>query len=235
MCPDATHGQAAKRTPTARGARLHRRLDRCRPDERCVSVSVRTLGAEEARLLTAARLVALEYAPYLAHALFSTQPVAAAGLGTFAVDRGWRLYVDPATLVSWGPTLAGGVLVHEIGHLVRAHADRGDALGVDYDHERWNLCTDAAINDDLLAAGLPLPDGVVTPAALGLAEGGIEEMYYAALSQQTASGMRLDGTEDCGGGRGCGSGAGDPPASWELSADDPAAPAVGPADASMTR
>jgi predicted metal-dependent peptidase len=196
-----------------------------------LSVSVRALNSDEARVLTAARLVAVEHAPYLAHALFSMQPVAAEGLGTFAVDRGWRLYVDPATLTGWGPTLAGGVLVHEIGHLVRAHAERADALGADYDHQRWNLCTDAAINDDLLAAGVPLPDGVVTPAALGLAEGDIEEVYYAALSQQPGSDMKRDGVD----GGGCGSGAGDPPASWELPADDPAAPAVGPADASMTR
>ena len=199
-----------------------------------MSVSVRALNADEARLLTAARLVAVEHAPYLAHALFSVQPVAAEGLGTFAVDRGWRLYVDPATLVGWGPTLAGGVLVHEVGHLVRAHAERADALGADFDHERWNVATDCAINDDLVAAGVPLPDGAVTPAMLGLAEGGIEEVYYAALSQQTASDMRLDGA-DGGGGGGCGSGAGDPPAPWELPADDPSAPAVGPADASMTR
>ena len=64
-----------------------------------MSVVVRRLNADEARLLTAARLVAMEHAPYLAHALFSTQPVAAVGLGTFAVDRGWRLYLDPATLL----------------------------------------------------------------------------------------------------------------------------------------
>jgi len=171
-----------------------------------VSVVVRRLNADEARLLTAARLVAVEHAPYLAHALFSTQPIAAEELGTFAVDRGWRLYVDPATLVGWGPTLAGGVLVHEVGHLVRAHAERADALGAGVDHQRWNFATDAAINDDLLAAGVQLPDGVVTPAALGLADGGIEEVYYAALSQQTASHMKLDGA-DVGG---CGSGAGDP-------------------------
>src|ERR1051326_2195804 len=205
MCPDATHGQAAKRTPTARGARLHRRLDRCRPDERCVTVSVRTLGAEEARLLTAARLVALEYAPYLAHALFSTQPVAAEGLGTFAVDRGWRLYIDPATLVSWGPTLSGSVLVHEIGHLVRAHAERAEALGAEVDNERWNICGDLAINDDLIAAGVPLPAGAGPPAMFGLAEGGIEEVYYAALSQHAVSRT----TPGSAGESGCGSGAGD--------------------------
>jgi predicted metal-dependent peptidase len=170
--------------------------------------------------------------PYLAHALFSTQPVAAEGLGTFAVDRGWRLYVDPATLVGWGPTLAGGVLVHEVGHLVRAHAERADAVGADVDHQRWNFAGDAAINDDLLAAGVQLPDGVITPAVLGLDKGGIEEVYYAALSKQAAS----DGAQEhASGGGGCGSGAGDQPAPWEPPDDDAAAPAVGTADASMTR
>ncbi len=107
-----------------------------------MSVSVRTLNADEARQLTAARLVAVEHAPYLAHALFTVQPVAAVDLGTFAVDRGWRLYVDPTTLVRWGPSLAGGVLVHEVSHLVRAHAERADALAAAVDHERWNLACD---------------------------------------------------------------------------------------------
>jgi hypothetical protein len=42
-------------------------------------------------VLTTARLVAIEYAPYLAHALIASRPVAAEALGTFAVDRAWRL------------------------------------------------------------------------------------------------------------------------------------------------
>jgi predicted metal-dependent peptidase len=202
-----------------------------------MSVVVRALNSDEARLLTASRLVAVEHAPYLAHALFTIRPVAAEGLGTFAVDRGWRLYVDPATLVHWGPALAGGVLVHEIGHLVRAHAERADAFGSDVDRERWNFATDAAINDDLLAAGVPLPDGVVTPSSLGLEDSGIEEVYYGALAQQQPWKAGLNGPGGLGGESraGCGSGAGDPQGSWELPPDDPAAPAVGPADASMTR
>ena len=149
-----------------------------------MSVSVRPLTPDEQRQLVAARLVAVEHAPYLAHALFSVAANAAEGLGTFAVDRGWRLYLDPATLAGWGPALSGGVLVHEISHLVRAHAERADALGAPYDHDRWNIATDAAINDDLLAAGIQLPRGAVTPAGLGLEEGGIEETYYAQLADQ---------------------------------------------------
>ena len=51
--------------------------------------------------------------------------------------------------------------MHEVGHLVRAHAERADALDADHDHERWNVA-DAAINDDLVVAGVPLPAGVVS-------------------------------------------------------------------------
>jgi AAA domain (dynein-related subfamily) len=79
-----------QRSPAVRGTRVCRRPDRCRPDECRVNVVVRDLTAEEARLLTAARLAAVEHAPYLAHALFQARPVAAEGLGTFAVDRTWR-------------------------------------------------------------------------------------------------------------------------------------------------
>jgi predicted metal-dependent peptidase len=197
-----------------------------------MTVSVRELNAEEVRFLTAARLVAVEHAPYLAHALFTARPVAAEGLGTFAVDRGWRLYLDPVTLAGWGPALAGGVLVHEVGHLVRAHADRADAFGPGYDHERWGLACDIAVNDDLLAASVPLPEGAVTPAMFGLAEGGIEEAYYAALAQHVQPLLALS---DSAGAAGCGSGAGEVTAAWELPADDPAAPALSQSDATITR
>jgi hypothetical protein len=123
------------------------------------------------------------------------------------------------------------VLVHEIGHLVRAHAERADALGADYDHARWATACDLALNDDLLAAGVPLPAGVVTPAMFGLAEGGIEEAYYAALAQNPRPSAMTAASGE--GGR-CGSGAGEPRASWELPADDPAGPALSQADATMT-
>ena len=192
-----------------------------------MTVLVRALHAEEARVLTAARLVAVEHAPYLAHALFAVRPVPAEGLGTFAVDRGWRLYMDPATLAGWGPRLAGGVLVHEVSHLVRAHAERADALGADHDHERWNISADLAINDDLRAAEIPLPEGALVPSMYGLEEGGIEEAYYAALSR--------DPLQVASGAGGCGSGAGDPPADWELEADESLAPALSDADATVTR
>lgn len=185
------------------------------------------LNDDERTAVAAARLAAVEYAPYLAHALFSVRPVSAAGLGTFAVDRHWRLYVDPSTLTEWGPRVAGAVLVHEVCHLIRDHAGRADALPGPVDHGLWNLATDAAINDDLLRAGLPLPEWAVTPSALGLPDAGIEESYYAAIAPEYEDETEPD--------IGCGSGAGDPVQPWEPGLDDPRLPGLDEGQKRITR
>lgn len=208
--------------------------------------------ASRARLSTA-RLLAVESAPYLAHALFRMVPVAAHGLGTFAVDRAWRLYVDPQALLDWPPDQAAGVLVHEAGHLIRDHAGRAGDLGPRVDHQRWNYATDAAINDDLVRGEISLPEGAVTPAGLGLPANGIEEAYYDALSGHPAC-SRPDpaqrtgqdgpqggqGNPDGQGGQddddgGCGSGAGDPVPGWELPTGPTGPEAVSPGQARVIR
>lgn len=63
---------------------------------------VRVLAPDELRAFRLARLVSAEQMPYFMRALFAAQPVAAPGLGTFAVDAQWRLYLDPALLVGSG-------------------------------------------------------------------------------------------------------------------------------------
>ncbi len=104
--------------------------------------------------------------PYLASALWAMQRVQLPGLGTFAVDRRWRLYYDPEAAAAWSVDEVAGVLYHEVCHLLRAHADRGSALGAD--PLVWNLAADAEINDDLEEeAGVVLPAGAVMPASLG--------------------------------------------------------------------
>jgi predicted metal-dependent peptidase len=186
--------------------------------------TTRPLTRDEQHAFTSARLGAVNCAPYLAAALFQMRAVAAPGLGTFAVDRHWRLYLDPDALASWGPVVSSGVLVHEVSHLIRDHATRATQLGDHVDHLRWNLATDAAINDGLLESGVPLPEGVVTPAILDLPDGGIEESYYNALPPCPPDDQP-----------GCGSGAGDPAAEWELPANDSSATAVTDARAQIVR
>ena len=45
--------------------------------------------------LAAARLWAVNEAPYFATALFASVPILIPGLGTMASDRHWRMYIDP--------------------------------------------------------------------------------------------------------------------------------------------
>lgn len=145
---------------------------------------VRQLNDLEREAFRTARLVAYHSCPYYASGLFSLQPVAAPGLKTFAVDKFWRLYMDPELLVgddAWSPVDAGGVLLHEMGHLLRVHAARAEGLPQPYHHNAWNLAGDAEINDDLIDAGVPLPEGVVTPQALGCLPHDVAEHYYEFL------------------------------------------------------
>ena len=179
---------------------------------------IAALTRADAELLAAARLRAARDQPYLAAALFAMVPVSAPGFGTFAVDPWWRLYVDMDTARSWGMASTAAVLVHEAHHLLRNHHDRARSLGVTgAHHETWNLATDAAINDDLVADGLPVPSPVL-PRHLGCAVGGFEEAYYRSLRTRPQAGEHIDPA--------CGSGAGGAPHPHEIT-DEPADPSSG--------
>lgn len=187
-------------------------------------IEVRALTGDEWRRLRLARMAAVETMPYYARALFALVPVAAVGLGTFAVDKHMRLYVDPNMLGTndgWDIPTAGAVLLHEVGHVLRDHAVRADAMDAPVDRQCWNIAADAEINDDLLAAGLGLPEGVVTPAAIGCQDGHAAEVYYRHLvppgAPRTPQGDPGDG-DGGSDGFGCGSGAGDKPVPGELPA-----------------
>lgn len=130
--------------------------------------------------LQAARLRLVKTHPYLASAAWALQPKATPGLGTLAVDMWWRLYFDPAVITRWTVEELSGVLYHEIMHLLRDHASRMK----DFDPRVSNICTDAEINDDLLAEGIALPENPITPESIGQPNGLLAEEYYAALENQ---------------------------------------------------
>jgi len=149
--------------------------------------------------LAAARLKAAQRYPFLGVALFALTPVAAPGLGTFGVDDRWRLMIDPQALHDWNVDEVSGVLLHEIGHVVRMHSDRAKAAFVDHrTHRLWNIAGDAEINDDLLADGIPLPGTAVTPGSLRLPKGKAAEFYYQRLLRDGAP--DLEDWGDCGAG-----------------------------------
>jgi predicted metal-dependent peptidase len=130
-------------------------------------------------------------------ALYALAPVADPSRATFAVDEQWRLYVNPQRLSEWGVLEVAGVLLHEVGHVIRDHAGRARTIAVAGEPARrtWNLAADAEINDDLLSADVTLPPAPVTPAALGMAPDKAAEFYYAVLAQHSVPGLE---TPDCG-------------------------------------
>ena len=153
--------------------------------------------------LAAARLLASDSHPFLAEALYALIPVAKPGLGTFAVDEHWRLFVDPRRLAKWAVPEVAGVLLHEVSHVLRDHGPRARSQGVsaDDEHLRWNYAADAEINDDLLRDRVRLPGTPVTPRRLGMPAHRSAEFYYERLRDAPPPGPPLD----------CGSGAGAAP------------------------
>ena len=159
--------------------------------------------------VAAARLWGALRFPYLASALFASPIVAAPGLGSIAVDRSWRLYMDPAVVDEWSCEEIGSVLVHHVGHLLRDHAGRAQQLGVDEATERaWVAAADAEINDDLVEADLSFPVEPIVPFALECEPGGFAEDYFRRIR---------DKKEFCPGE--CGSGAHGRARRWERNAD----------------
>ena len=137
--------------------------------------------------LAAARLWAASQCPYFASGLFALTPVAAPGLGTFAVDQRWRVYCDPERVEQWAVPEIGVVLLHELMHVLRQHAERGDALGVGPDDAvPWNVACDAEINDDLVALQLRFPIDPILPSTIGCKDEQLAETYYASLPRVLA-------------------------------------------------
>ena len=164
--------------------------------------------------LAAARLWAAAHYPYLASGIFGARVVPAPGIGTVAVDPGWRLWADPELAARWTAAELGSVLVHHVCHLLREHAPRAGLAGVRAQESgTWIRSADAEINDDLVPAGLQLPGDPVLPRHLGCTPGLLAEQYFAAtrrpgtdqagaLADGGQGPCQQDGTDalDCGSG-----------------------------------
>lgn len=136
--------------------------------------------------LAAARLWAVNRAPYLSHALLALQPHAHPGLGTMAVTSKGVLLIDPVVLAQWTASQAGSMLTHETLHMVLEHHARAEHCNA-HDQRAWNYAADAEINDDLLLANYPLPGKPVTPQSLHCRPFETAEVYYQEQRQQQAA------------------------------------------------
>jgi len=189
---------------------------------------------------------------YYASAAFTVSPVAAEGLGTWACDKNWRLYVDPANLpggeAGWDVAQCAEIFEHELNHLLRAHAERMDIhCGSMKNPQQANIATDLEINDDFPATGFLASIGV-TPTKFGLENNKTAEWYFDNLP--TAEQSPEDGDDDKQSGDGdgnggatdggsaspnCGSGSGGSPVEGELSEESDIAPAISGGKAEITR
>jgi len=191
------------------------------------------------RMLAAAFSLALSH-PYLGTALWVVPRIPCPGLGTVAVDAGWRLFYDPAVVVNWSVAQTAGVLYHEILHLLRNHADRGR---ITHDPRRWNLAADAEINDDLVGENIRLPGTPVLPAQFGKPDNLTAEEYFLAIPQDSERVDAGEGTASAPDSR-CGPGATGIAEPWftdatrtlaEIAGDDPVHAGLSPGHAQVVR
>ncbi|MEU8004615.1 VWA-like domain-containing protein [Catellatospora sp. NPDC049111] len=221
-------------TPAPGPARTGQPMDEAVPAGRDADAGrpARTVPLDRAKLL-AARFRAAGERPYLASALYSLTVVPSDQVPTMGVDRHWRCYVSPAFVERTPVEQLAGVWIHEVAHLLRDHHGRGDRLAADLraDHHRVNLAQDCEINDDLVADGLPLPEGRIHPDLYGLPTGQLFEQYLPSLPASPPCRGQCAGAAAAGGaGRGagggagcdcppvdCGSGAHGHPSPWDLS------------------
>ena len=136
-----------------------------------------------------ARLAAAFLAPYLSSALWNLDFRAVKNAqfplkGTMGVDKHYRCYYDAD--IAWTAEQGAAVLVHEVGHLLRAHHARADQI-MDLQAVPWLLSSDAALNADLVDDPKlqgKFPFDVVLPETFKLERGHTAEWYYSALVEQ---------------------------------------------------
>jgi predicted metal-dependent peptidase len=165
--------------------------------------------------------------PYLATAVWNLIPVPQEGLGTFAVDKFWRLYYDPN--LSWSLDQQVTVLYHEVMHVLRNHAGRAGQR----DHMLWNIAGDAEINDDIIGEGKwEFPGTPVTPNAFNEPDGQLAEAYYEKLMQQAQQQLQQLQKQK---GHTCGSAADGHARPYEQGPPSKEQPGVGEVQADMIR
>lgn len=176
-------------------------------------MQVRPLTHDEDLWLQNVRVDALGKMPYMAPILYAFRPVSAPGLGTWAVDKGLRLYIDFEHERPFGLEHAAQSMLHEAMHIVSADYAVPDELGVK-PSMATNIVTDAANNDDLFDAGCTIFKddnewGYITPKTLGAPRHKTPHEYWKYIPEGAKQGASGDASGDP---AGCGSGAGNP---WE--------------------
>lgn len=146
--------------------------------------------------LHAARLWVVLNRPYYSRALLSCPLIATDERPTMsiAMDGQWRIYVNPQYVQACSVAKVAAVLIHEINHALRSHAERGRQTAAAELFGYWKIACDLEINDDLQDDGLDI-DGLLLPDRFGLEPYQTAERYYHQLVGASAD---LDDVPECG-------------------------------------
>ena len=157
---------------------------------------LRGFSAEVSAKLHAARLWIMTQRPYYSRALMACPLIATTDRPTMsiAMDHQWRIYINPNYVTSCSVEKTAAVLIHELNHALRGHAERGRQTAAAELFDYWKIACDLEINDDLEDDDLDI-DGLILPDSFGLEPYNSAESYYHQLVNKAAS---LDEVPDCG-------------------------------------
>lgn len=162
------------------------------------------MSDSENRML-AAKVFACEKYPYFSRgvhsmSLIETPGFTIGGKATLGCDKWWRVYYNPQITEEYPIKILAGMILHELGHLIRDHAGRADQFA-NVDHMLFNIAGDCAINPDQMAPNdngtpplCPLPDWAVMPSNYGMENNLAAETYYVQLQDKV---QYIEG-HDCG-------------------------------------
>jgi predicted metal-dependent peptidase len=174
------------------------------------------ITAEQQAELVVWRAEALELMPYMASILLNLRPVNAPGLGTFACDQHYRLYIDFDAVSKMSPQFCAQALLHECAHLFAHDAERAEEHGVPRNGRMtFNVAADCANNDDLIDAGCTaLAEHAMQPSTIGADKYQTAEFYYDHLKDLEESDPQSGDDKSQGGGEGDSDGDGNASPSW---------------------
>ena len=146
--------------------------------------------------LQAARLWIASNRPYYCRALFACPLIPAPSQPTMAItmDHQWRIFINPGFVACSTVEKIAAVLIHEINHALRSHAERGRRTAHPDLIEFWKAACELEINDDLEVDDLDVDDGLL-PHRFGLCAGETAEHYYQQLIDAAAC---VGAVPDCG-------------------------------------
>lgn len=143
-------------------------------------------------LITAFRIMAFKFFPYLSSYVYALQPIERRGIGTMAIDKDGRLYYDPDFIAERSYEQGAYVVLHEAFHLILRHCTRiQEMLGPDataQDRFDMNVAADLVVWQAMEGVKQYMPEGGVNlPDAQrrypGIKENQTLEEYYALIKE----------------------------------------------------